>query len=112
MSNHPHAESCNHGGKTLASYWVGYILSLILFAAAFCAVHYHVFSVAGLYVTVVVLGLLILLVQVVFCFMRLSTGYKDPWNLISLLFTIFVVLVVVTGSLWIMYNLNYNMMPH
>lgn len=112
MSNHHCEVGTNQGGKTLASYFIGYILSICLFALAAYIVHAHLFSVTELYVVSVLLGFCLLIIQVIFFFMRLSTGYKDPWNLITLLFTVFVVLVVVTGSLWIMYNLNYNMMPH
>ena len=47
-----------------------------------------------------------LIVQIFF-FLHLTA---KRWNLIIFLFTIFVVTIVVGGSLWIMYNLNNNTM--
>ena len=32
------------------------------------------------------------------------------WNLVAILFTMIVVVILAAGSLWIMYNLNINMM--
>lgn len=58
-----------------------------------------------------VVGLAIIqaLVQVV-CYFHLGFEGKPHWNLIMFLFTILVIIVVVGGSLWIMHNLNYNVM--
>ncbi|MBI5798725.1 MAG: cytochrome C oxidase subunit IV family protein, partial [Candidatus Yonathbacteria bacterium] len=49
-----------------------------------------------------------LLIQVVF-FLHLHKKSKPHWNLIVFIFTFFIVAVLVVGSLWVMYNLNYNM---
>jgi cytochrome o ubiquinol oxidase subunit IV len=35
---------------------------------------------------------------------------EERWNLVALLFTAVIIGIVVVGSLWIMYNLNINMM--
>ncbi|MGE5298418.1 MAG: hypothetical protein ACM3KF_00060, partial [Acidobacteriota bacterium] len=35
---------------------------------------------------------------------------KPKWRLASYLFTWFTLLIIVVGSLWIMNNMNYNMM--
>ncbi|MCA9327819.1 cytochrome o ubiquinol oxidase subunit IV, partial [Candidatus Saccharibacteria bacterium] len=51
-----------------------------------------------------------LYVQSVF-FLHLSAERKLRMTLWSTLFTIMVVVIIVVGSLWIMQNLNYNMMP-
>lgn len=96
----------------LQYYVLGFGLSLIFTAAAFVLVQQHLLDTQALYIVVVALGLLQLLVQIMF-FLRLNTSPEEGrWNLITLLFTLIVVAIVVIGSLWIMYNLNYNMMPH
>src|SRR3546814_1615888 len=41
----------------------------------------------------------------------MGKGSDSRWNLIMFLFMVLVVFIVVVGSLWIMANLNYNMMP-
>ncbi|KFA98722.1 cytochrome o ubiquinol oxidase subunit IV [Vibrio sp. ER1A] len=44
-------------------------------------------------------------------FLHMEAKTSDgQWNLVSLLFTIVVVFILIAGSLWIMYNMNMNMM--
>lgn len=46
---------------------------------------------------------------VYFLHMEVKTD-KGQWNFVALVFTSIVVSVLIGGSLWIMYNLNLNMM--
>lgn len=39
-----------------------------------------------------------------------DTAERPRWRLASYVFTWFTLLIVVVGSIWIMFNLNYNMM--
>lgn len=43
-------------------------------------------------------------------FLHIGIEKKPRWNLMMLLFTLLILVVVVGGSMWIMYNLNYQMM--
>lgn|SRR3990167_6568881 len=97
------------GRKTLKSYLTGLILSLAFTLLAFLLVAKHALSVPHLYISLAVLAVLQLIAQVV-CFLRMNASKEGQWNLMPFLFTIVIVLVLVVGSLWIMYNLNYNMM--
>ena len=97
------------GVKTLKSYIIGLLLSLILTLTSFTLVGYRLMSTVHLYLFLVLLALVQLFVQVI-CFLRLNASPAGRWNLMPFLFTILVVLVLVIGSLWIMINLNYNMM--
>jgi cytochrome o ubiquinol oxidase operon protein cyoD len=36
---------------------------------------------------------------------------EGGWNMLALVFTGMVVVILMSGSLWVMYHLNYNMMP-
>jgi cytochrome o ubiquinol oxidase operon protein cyoD len=107
----PHNEGYGTSPKTLTAYITGLILSFLLTTAAFVIVDKHLFSTGAIYITISVLALLQFMVQTL-CFLRLNAGPEGRWNLYPFLFAIFVVFVVMGGSLWIMYNLNYNMMPH
>lgn len=40
----------------------------------------------------------------------MNTSSEERWNTVALLFTAMIIGIVVVGSLWIMYNLNINMM--
>ena len=96
------------GKKTLKSYIIGLVLSLIFTCISFYIVMNHVFSKSGLYLGVSVLAIAQLIAQVVF-FLRMTHKKDGNWNLMPFLFSIVIVSVLVGGSLWIMYNLNYNM---
>lgn len=100
---------------SLRSYVIGFGLSLVLTFAAYFIAQQHVealhqaFSHQFLTVAILVLAVAQLIVQLVF-FLHVSHGPNARWNIMILLFMILVVLIVVIGSLWIMSNLNYNMM--
>ena len=95
--------------KTLPSYMTGLFLSLVLTAIAFYCVEKHDLSVMNLYIVITGLAVLQLLAQVI-CFLRLNTTREGQWNTLPFIFTLIVVGVLMSGSLWIMWNLNYNMM--
>lgn len=96
--------------KSVSTYIVGLVLSVILTLAAFHAVALHALSTDALYIVVAGCGVLQMLVQI-FCFLRMKASRADRrWNFVALVFTFIVMVIVVGGSLWIMYNLNYNMM--
>jgi cytochrome o ubiquinol oxidase operon protein cyoD len=44
-------------------------------------------------------------------FLHITTGPDNVNNVMALAFGVLIVLLVMAGSLWIMYNLNHNMMP-
>ncbi|MBM3929066.1 MAG: cytochrome o ubiquinol oxidase subunit IV, partial [Sphingomonadales bacterium] len=44
-------------------------------------------------------------------FLHVNTTSEGGWTLMSYAFAAVIVLIVIAGSLWIMYHLNTNMMP-
>ncbi len=97
-----------HYGTAL-SYFFGFLASLILTLAAYFSVTQALFS--GWVLKLVVAGLGLLQAWVQFgLFFHLTKESKPRWNLIVFLFTIMVTLILVFGSIWIMNNLNYNLM--
>jgi len=46
-----------------------------------------------------------------FFFMHLGVEEKPRWNLISFILLILVMIIIIGGSAWIMYELDYNVMP-
>jgi cytochrome o ubiquinol oxidase operon protein cyoD len=61
-------------------------------------------------VALVVLAIAQMGVHLVF-FLHLTTGPDNTNNVLALAFGVLIVLLVIVGSLWIMANLNHNMMP-
>ncbi len=60
---------------------------------------------------VVICAVVQVIVHLVY-FLHLDSKSEDGWNLVAIVFSAIIILIVVVGSLWIMWNLNYNMMPH
>ena len=105
-AHHMHAD---HG--SLKSYAAGFILSVILTAIPFWLVMGKVFdksSTTGL----VLLGFAAvqIVVHMVY-FLHMNGKSEGGWSMLALLFTAMLVLIMMSGSLWVMYHLNHNMMP-
>lgn len=100
--------------RLYVSYMVGFTLSLVLTLVAFWLVMQHVeagrFDMDVVFVGLAVTAVAQLIVQLVF-FFHLGREPKPRLNTVSFLFMLMVVVIIGFGSLWIMYNLNYNMMP-
>ena len=108
--HHDHAAEKQYGTspKTLKAYVAGLILCVILTLASFHIVEHRTLSNLELFVALAALAIVQFVVQVV-CFLRLNASAEGRWNLMPFLFSIVVIAILVGGSLWIMYNLNYNM---
>lgn len=100
-------EQYEAGRRALRSYVVGFVLSIVLTLIPYVIVIKHfMFGLSAVY-AVVGFALVQLLVQVIF-FLHLSKKSKPHWNMIVFIFTILIVAILVVGSLWVMYNLNYH----
>ncbi len=101
----------HHGwNASLKPLVLGYIFSIILALAVYrTATHMHLKH-DWLVFTVVGAGCLQAILQLIF-FLHLGLESKPRWNLIMFLFTVLLIFIIVLGTLWIMYNLNYNLMP-
>ena len=100
--------------STLKNYIFGYALSIALTLMAFVLIEEHIRtghtfpSHTGLIIGFVLLALVQLLVQL-FLFLHVGRGQNKHWNAVVLGFALFIVSVLVGGTLWIMGNLQHNM---
>lgn len=101
------AESNSHG--TYKSYILGFILSIALTLLSYFAATSGSFTVAITYGLITLLAVAQLFVQLIF-FLHLNSSEGGKWNLASFVFTVLIVAILVIGSLWVMHNMNYNMM--
>jgi cytochrome o ubiquinol oxidase operon protein cyoD len=110
MANHHNAQ-VEYGGKpkTFIAYLVGFLLSITLTLFAFGLVEWHVLSDTYLYVALISLAVTQLFVQSI-CFLRLNNSAEGQWNLLPFLFVIMIIMIMLSGTIWIMYYLNYNML--
>jgi cytochrome o ubiquinol oxidase operon protein cyoD len=98
------------GGDRLKSYSVGLVLAILLTAASFAASSSpHVWG-PSIPVLLAVLAVAQMGVHLVF-FLHISTAPDSTNNILALAFGVFVVGLVIFGSMIIIANLNHNMMP-
>ena len=95
----------------LLGYLVGLGLAILLTAVSF----FIAGTVTGLGalafpIALVVLAIAQMGVHLVF-FLHITTGPDNVNNVLALAFGVLIVLLILVGSLWIMYNLNQNMGP-
>jgi len=96
--------------RGLRSYLIGFVLAVGLTAASFWAIRTHAIYGPGVSVALVTLAIAQMGIHLVF-FLHITTGPDNTNNVLALVFGVLIVFLVVFGSLWIMTNLNHNMIP-
>lgn len=98
-----------HG--TVATYIAGFVLSVVLTLIAYILVVNQAIPNHELLLGVVIgLAVVQFIVQMVF-FLHVGRGRGTRFNLVVLAFMLIVLLILVLGTLWIMHDLDYNLMP-
>jgi len=96
---------------SLHGYLLGFALAAILTAIPFFIVMANVFSssrVTGL--VLLALAIVQIVVHVIY-FLHVDFQSEGGWNMLSIVFTLVLVVIALSGSIWIMYHLDHNMMP-
>ncbi|GMG92750.1 cytochrome o ubiquinol oxidase subunit IV [Cupriavidus metallidurans] len=102
------AHESSHG--SIRSHLIGYGLSVVLTLVSFGAVMSGVLPPGYGLAVIVLLCIAQLLVQLVF-FLHLGPRKGQRGNTAIFACTVFLIAIVVSGSLWVMHNANLNMMP-
>jgi cytochrome o ubiquinol oxidase subunit IV len=106
-SDHGHSDQGAHGSRK--TYLIGFWLSVLLTAIPFYLVMSGVVeNKATTGVLLVAMAAVQIVVHMV-CFLHMNGKSENGWTMMSLIFTIIVVGIVLSGSLWVMYHLNVNM---
>ncbi len=91
-------------------YVIGFVSSLILTISAYLITVNHAGNKWLLFIILAVLALTQFIVQLFF-FLHVGREFPPRFKLMLTAFMILVVLILVGGSLWIMFNLNGRVMP-
>ena len=94
----------------LIIYTIGLVLAVVLTATSFWVANTSLLWPPGVPLGLVVLAIAQMGVHLVF-FLHITSGPDNTNNVLALAFGILIVFLVVVGSLWIMFNLNDNMVP-
>ena len=92
------------------SYTAGLGLAILLTIVSFVVSQTNLLWAPGIPVGLVVLAFAQIGVHLIF-FLHIGTGREHENNLVSLVFGIWIVFLVIAGSVFIIANLNANMMP-
>ncbi len=92
-----------HG--SLRAYVFGFIGSFLLTVVSFLLVYTRLLTGSALTYTIIGLALIQAIVQLRY-FLHIGEEAKPRWEILGFYFMILVLLIVVLGSLWIMYDLN------
>jgi cytochrome o ubiquinol oxidase operon protein cyoD len=94
----------------LRGYLIGLLLSALLSALSFTLVRSTLVWPPSIPIALSVLALAQMGVQVVF-FLQITSGEDRNSKILALGFGVLIVMLLVFGSLWIMLNLDQNMLP-
>ena len=91
-------------------YTAGFALAVILTATSFWVANTSALWGPGVPMGLAVLAIAQMGVHLVF-FLHITTGPDNTNNVLALAFGLLIVFLVIAGSVWIMTNLNDNLMP-
>jgi len=91
-------------------YTIGLVLAVILTATSFWVANTSLIWALGVPMGLIVLAIAQMGVHLVF-FLHITTGVDNTNNVLALAFGVFVVFLVVVGSVWIINDLNAGLMP-
>lgn len=112
MSEHNNAAEDNSGyHASVKGYLIGFFLSVVLTAIPFWLVMSKVLPSSGITALVILGFAMVQIIVHMFYFLHMNTRVEGGWSMLALLFTAVLVLIMLSGSIWVMYHLNTNMMP-
>jgi cytochrome o ubiquinol oxidase operon protein cyoD len=122
MSDHHHAHGHGHDDHghghddmeahgSLKDYSIGFILSVILTAIPFWLVMTHQLAPGTTKFVILGFAAVQFVVHMVY-FLHMNSKSEGGWNMMAMILTIILLFIVLSGSIWVMYHMNANMMPH
>jgi len=104
-----HGTAAAHG--SLKDYMTGFVLSVILTAIPFWIVMTGAIADKNVAAFVVMGFAIVQIVVHMVYFLHMNGRSEGGWTMMALLFTVLLVVIVLSGSMWVMYHLTTNMMP-
>jgi cytochrome o ubiquinol oxidase operon protein cyoD len=109
-AHHDHAHDAPEYHATVRGYVTGFVLSVLLTAIPFWLVMGKVASPTTTALVILAFAVVQIVVHMVY-FLHMNTRSEGGWNMLALIFTLVLVVITLSGSLWVMHHLNTNMMP-
>jgi len=123
MTNHAHGHqgheshdahhAHDHDGAahgSMKGYLTGFVLAVILTAIPFWLVMAKPFAAQTTGLLIMGFAVVQIVVHMIY-FLHMDTKSEGGWTMMALIFTVLLVVIAISGTLWVMYHLNTNMMP-
>ncbi|WP_424986427.1 cytochrome o ubiquinol oxidase subunit IV [Microbulbifer sp. S227A] len=105
------SEQAQGGHGSFKSYLVGFLLSVVLTVIPFWIVLGDALDSTGWAVAIIfALGAMQMLVHIRY-FLHVTLKVEEGWQVMSMGLTVLLLVIVMAGSIWVMFNLDENMMP-
>ena len=96
---------------TLRGYLTGFVLSVVLTAIPFWLVMRGALDNKQATALIVVGFAFVQIIVHMLYFLHMDARSEGGWTLMALIFTLVLLAIALSGTLWVMYHLNVNMMP-
>jgi len=100
-----------HAHGSLSTYLLGFVLSVVLTAIPFWLVTSGVFPSKQVTALIIMAFAAVQIVVHMIYFLHMNTKAENGWSMMAMIFTVVMVVIALSGSLWVMNHLNSNMMP-
>jgi len=100
-----------HCNSRYKSSLIGFILSMALTLLSFFTVKFFSTYKNISIIILMIFAILQFFVHLIY-FFHLSFWYKQKWNITSLIFALFISVILIAGSFWIMSHLHHNLISH
>ena len=120
MADHAHdhhdAHHDDHHGDigyhaTFKGYLVGFLLSVVLTAIPFWLVMAKVLPSPRVTAFVILGFAAVKMIVHLIYFLHMNAKVEGGWSMLALVFTVALLVIMMSGSIWVMFHLNSNMMP-
>ncbi|HEY0954636.1 MAG TPA: cytochrome o ubiquinol oxidase subunit IV [Roseateles sp.] len=96
---------------SVKGYAVGFVLAAILTAIPFWLVMGKVLPSPKMTAFIILGFAAVQMVVHMVYFLHMNAKVEGGWSMLALLFTVALVVIMLAGSVWVMYHMNTNMMP-
>jgi cytochrome o ubiquinol oxidase operon protein cyoD len=116
--NHAHADHGHghgHHGEpavhySLKDYSIGFVLAVVLTVIPFWLVMGNVLDPSMTRFVIMGFAAVQVVVHMIY-FLHMNSKSEGGWNMMALILTVVLLGIVLSGSIWVMYHMNANMMP-
>ena len=116
-AQHGHHDDHGHGHHdahavhySLKDYTIGFTLAVILTVIPFWLVMGNILDPGTTRFVIMGFAAVQLVVHMVY-FLHMNSKSEGGWNMMALILTLVLLGIVLSGSIWVMYHMNVNMMP-